>query len=111
MVSATSNPRLLRVQYDRLVNDVSKNSIVCYLWAAETGVKIYYAGHLMYSRPIPKGPWEGPKFMKQTLGHTLQAEIFTSVFKELWDRLVTELRVLPFPGDHTDKPEDYIEQL
>lgn len=108
MVTATKNPRVVRVQFGRDINALSRQEVVCYLRIKDTGVKIYYSHHLIFARPVPKGIWDRPQAVKKDLTHTLKAELFSEVYRELFDVLNGEgIDIAPFPdgGQVTDQPE------
>ena len=108
MVTATRNPRLIRVQFGRDVNAVTRMEAVCYLRIRDTGVMIYYSHHLIFSRPVPKGVWDRPQEMKKDLTHTLKAELFSEIYREIFDALTGgEIAIEPFPdgGEILNRPE------
>lgn len=97
MVSPTNNPKVLRVQFERHVNEISKYEVVCYLKIMESGVQVYYSHHRMYARAMPKGPWSQPGEMRAALSFTLQGEISAGVFHALWDAATGDRAVEVWP--------------
>lgn len=84
MVAATSNPKMLRVEFEQNVSEVSKVVVVCFIHARLDGVKIYYSHHLLLSRPIPKGPWDSPKVVRMALSPLLRAQVSVCLWQEMW---------------------------
>ena len=106
MVTATGNPKLIRVQFNQRINDLAQAGIVCFLQVREQGARIFYSHHLMYSRPLPKGPWDRPEKVKASLSHTLKAQIYTGVWRALADVLSSDEPIENFPMPESGVPEE-----
>jgi hypothetical protein len=110
MISSTPHEsnRLWRVEFDMVHSEVSKTGIVCYLYLTERGIRIYYAHHAGYSRPMAKGPWSSdPAIFRQPINPTLRSIIHASLFSMLLSDSLenNEGEILEWPGRENEPVE------
>jgi len=86
MVTATDNPRMLRVSFSEEETEKNRSEIVCMVEATLLGdLKIVYQHHASQSRPTGKGEWD-PRFVVRhnSLSLALESNIRTHVMYELF---------------------------
>lgn len=85
MVSATTDPRTLRVSFFCRESDTSQSEVVCNVHCTEVGkIDVEYLYHEQQVRPIASGAWDRPQEVKMAPSTALMAEIELGVMYELW---------------------------
>ena len=94
MVSATTDPRTLRVSFFCRESDTSKSEVVCNVRCTEMGkIDIEYLYHEQQIRTIAGGPWDRPQEVKMGPMASLAVEIEMGVMHELWSALRGSVRL------------------
>jgi hypothetical protein len=87
MISATSNPKFWRVEFDQQHSDRLKSTVVCFVQITETGAKIFYSHHVPFSRQVEGAPWARHPQVQNALNHALRALIEIGVWEALWESI------------------------
>jgi len=85
LVSATNDPRTLRVSFFCRESDTSKSEVICNAHCTEMGkIEVEYLYHEQQIRTMSGGTWAHPQEIKMAPTAGLMAEIELGVMYELW---------------------------
>lgn len=94
LVSATTDPRTLRVSFFCRESDTAQSEVVCNVYCTEIGkLDIEYLYHEQQVRPIASGAWDRPQEIKMAPSTALRAEIELGVMYELWNTLLGTIKL------------------
>ena len=94
MVSATNDPKTVRVSFFCQESDTSKSEVICNARCTEMGkIDVEYLYHEQQVRTIAGGPWDRPQEMKMAPSPALMAEIELGVMYALWSAFRGTIRL------------------
>jgi hypothetical protein len=95
MITCTSLPDVIRVQFVLSDQPTNQVDIVCYVRACDTGLEINYSHHVSRTRQVPSGGWEKETPFRTGLTVANMAAIHFNVWQELQNVFGTRVRTLP----------------